>query len=199
MDDERQLNRLIRLVEDMLDVSRISTGRITYSAEEFDLCELAKDVTSRYASQFEAAGVTVRVEAPGPVIGKWDRYRLEQVIVNLLTNALKYGAGQPVEITVSKRPGYAVLAVRDHGLGIPAQDHARIFEQFERAVSGNSISGLGLGLFISRKIVEAHHGTIQVESKEGHGSTFIVELPLDPLWNTPAPEKSGARSSAQLH
>lgn len=185
-EDEKQVNRLIRLVEDMLDVSRINTGKITFSAENFDLSELVRDTISRYSSQFEMAGVDLKLQAEHPIVGNWDRFRIEQVLVNLLTNAIKYGNGKPVEVSVSDISGHAVLKVRDQGLGISQKDQARIFEQFERAVAGNNISGLGLGLFISRKIVEAHQGSIEVESAEGEGSAFIVKLPVVPDWENQA-------------
>jgi PAS domain S-box-containing protein len=177
--DEKQVNRLIRLVEDMLDVSRIHTGKLELGLEEFDLTELLQDTVSRLSSQFEAAGVELKARASGPVLGKWDHFRLEQVLVNLLTNALKYGDGKPVEVSVGRQGDLASFSVKDQGIGIQAKDQRRIFEQFERAVT-SSISGLGLGLFISKKIVEAHGGSIRVESGEGQGSTFIVELPLMP-------------------
>lgn len=181
-DDEKQVNRLIRLVEDMLDVSRINTGKITYAAEDFDFCELVRETAARYAPQFEQAHVPISVYAEGHVPVRWDRFRIEQVFVNLLTNALKYGNGNPVEVRAFEKAGDAVLVVRDQGLGIAQKDQTRIFGQFERATSGNNIAGLGLGLYISRKIVEAHQGQIYVDSAEGHGSSFRAVLPRVPTW-----------------
>jgi signal transduction histidine kinase len=186
-EDERQVNRLIRLVEDMLDVSRINTGKITFSPEEFDLCDLIRDTASRYSSQFELSKVKLELNLSSPVRGNWDRFRIEQVFLNLLMNALKYGNGKPVEVTVQALPDRAQISVRDYGMGIHPRDQTRIFEQFERAIGGHNISGLGLGLFISKRIVEAHQGWIRVESAEGEGSRFIVELPLSPDWNSKSP------------
>lgn len=176
-EDERQVNRLVRLVEDMLDVSRINTGRISFNWEEFDLCEMARETIARIAPQFEAASVSLECDAGGRVAGRWDKFRLEQVLINLLTNSLKYGAGKPVKVTVRSGLDTASLSVRDEGLGIKKEDHGRIFAQFERAVASTSISGLGLGLYISKRIVEAHGGAIHVESAPGKGSTFTVVLP----------------------
>jgi len=176
-EDRKQINRLIRLVEDMLDISRINMGKLALAPEEFDLCEMARDTVSRFSSQFEAAGVKVSLKAEESVLGSWDRFRLEQVLTNLLTNALKYGDRRPVYVSVENEGAFARLDVRDEGIGISRLDQQRIFGQFERAVSGSSISGLGLGLFISKKIVEAHKGEITVESEPGLGSRFSMLLP----------------------
>lgn len=177
-DDEKQLNRLTRLVDDMLDVSRVATGKMSYSLEYFDLSELARETLARISPQVEATKSTVSYESKGPVYGRWDRFRIEQVIVNLLTNALKYGAGSPIAVRVEAVGEYAELSVQDRGIGIAPKDQARIFEQFERAISPNLVSGLGLGLYISRKIAEAHEGTITVQSELGQGSVFTLSLPL---------------------
>jgi signal transduction histidine kinase len=114
------------------------------------------------------------------VLGRWDPLRIEQVIANLLSNACKYGAGKPIEIQVGEEHGRARLSVQDHGIGIPAADRDRIFERFERAASRRHYGGLGLGLYISRQVVQAHAGAIRVQSQTGEGSTFIVDLPLQP-------------------
>lgn len=180
-DDDKQINRLIRLVDDMLDVSRIRSGKLSLRPDEFDLCEMVRDVLSRFADQIEAKGCKVFFNSECITAGTWDRFRIEQVFINLLTNALKYGAGKPIEVRVANVNGRAQIAVSDYGIGIAKDDQDRIFGQFERAVSVNSISGLGIGLYISKKIVEAHGGSIRVESELGKGSTFIVDLPLSIL------------------
>jgi signal transduction histidine kinase len=177
-DDERQFNRLTRLVDDMLDVARVQSGRLAYNAEDFDLNEMVKDALQRFAPQFEAAKSAVTFVPDKAAIGHWDRFRIEQVFINLLTNALKYGAGNPVEVQIKVNDAEVSLSVRDHGIGIKKEDQSRIFGQFERAISANTISGLGLGLYISKKIIEAHKGDIIVESEAGKGSNFIVKLPL---------------------
>ncbi|MFL6621314.1 MAG: CHASE domain-containing protein [Sulfurifustaceae bacterium] len=184
--DNRQIDRLTQLVDDMLDISRINSDRFPMHLERADLCALAKEVTDRLGSRFEAARCPVRVECATPVQGNWDHFRLEQVLVNLLTNATKYGAGKPIDVTVRAAGGRAVLEVRDRGIGIAASDQQRIFERYERVTGGDKIAGLGLGLFIVRRIVEAHGGTVRVKSEPGAGSTFIVELPL-----TSSPDRSG--------
>ncbi|WP_234023397.1 sensor histidine kinase [Sorangium cellulosum] len=128
--------------------------------------------------QLADARRTVQLDLDEAVIGRWDPSRMEQVLLNLLSNAMKYGAGGPVHVVVRRQAERALLVVRDHGMGIAEADQARIFERFERAVSVRNFGGLGLGLYIVRWIVAAHGGTIRVESKPGAGATFIVELPL---------------------
>jgi signal transduction histidine kinase len=177
VDDERQIGRLARLVDDMLDVSRISSGKFKLAPEDFDLSELVKEVVERFGPQLLNAKIAISVEAPKPVTGHWDRPRIEQVFTNLLTNAMKYGEGRPVAISVALRSGFAELEVADNGLGIQPSDHDRIFHAFERAAP-SGVSGLGLGLYIAKQLVEAHGGTIHVESANGQGARFIVGLPL---------------------
>jgi len=174
----KQIDRLNRLVEDMLDISRLRTGKLTLQFLTFDLCGVVSDVVSRLNPQFEAAHCKVMVQGQCPVIGRWDRYRLEQVVTNLLTNAIKYAPAQPIEIAIKTQNNDAVLSVKDHGLGIAMIDQKRIFDQFERAASANEASGLGLGLFITKQIVEIHRGTISLQSERGRGSTFTIRLPL---------------------
>jgi signal transduction histidine kinase len=120
------------------------------------------------------------VFAPEGITGIWDRSRLDQVITNLLSNAVKFSNGKPIEIRADLDTSWARLTVEDHGIGISPEDQAKIFERFERAVSRRSYGGLGLGLWITRQIVDAHHGRIDVTSRPGQGSTFRIELPLKP-------------------
>ena len=119
----------------------------------------------------------MQLHAPLPVLGRWDRLRLEQVLTNLLTNALRYGRDRPVEVRVEGTPEMARLQVRDEGIGIAEEAQERIFGRFERAASGRNYGGLGLGLWLTRQLVEAMHGRVQVQSRVGEGSTFTVELP----------------------
>lgn len=177
--DQRQIERLDRLVDDMLDVSRINSGRLRIELEEFDLAALVREVVERYASETEKARVSISI--PGacePLVGRLDRLRIQQVLENLLTNALKYGDRTPVHVSLDRISDRVELRVRDSGRGIAKPDHERIFHRFERATRGSDKSGLGLGLYIVRNIVELHAGTVRVESEPGKGSTFIVELPL---------------------
>jgi PAS domain S-box-containing protein len=176
--DARHIERLTRLIDDMLDISRISTGKLNLQPEAFDLCDVAKDVVERYRPQFEDARCPVAVQCCDPVRGTWDRFRIEQVIANLLTNAAKYGASKPVLVSISREENLARLMVKDQGIGIARENQERIFQRFERAISANEISGLGLGLYIVKQIVDMHGGSIRVESELNKGSTFIVDLPL---------------------
>jgi signal transduction histidine kinase len=177
---KRQVSRLAELIDGLLDVSRISTGRLRIHREPVDLAALVQEMVARFVPEAERAGCTLDLRPSGPCEGSWDRLRMEQVVSNLLSNALKYGAGQPVHVHVEAEGGLARLWVRDEGIGIDAAAHARIFQKFERAVSERHYGGLGLGLYVVRTLVEAMGGTIRVESQPGEGATFIVELPLQP-------------------
>jgi signal transduction histidine kinase len=173
--------RLASLIDELLDVSRISEGRLSLQPERLDLAELAREIAARFAEEKRAAP-PIAVRAEGPVVGQWDRRRLEQVVENLVSNAVKYGAGSPVEVEVAL-DGSARLTVADGGAGIAARDQARIFERFERAVPSRTVAGLGLGLWIVREIVTASGGTVSVESELNRGSKFTVRLPLDQAAN----------------
>jgi PAS domain S-box-containing protein len=175
---ERQVNRLSRLVDSLLDISRITGGRLDLEGEPVDLAAVARDALARAAEELDRAGCTATLRLEGPShIGQWDRTRLEQILANLLSNAAKYGAGRPVEVTVTSDAETSRLAVADHGIGIAPEHQARIFDRFERAVSVRHYGGLGLGLWIVRQIVEGHGGSITVASTPGEGSVFTVELP----------------------
>lgn len=175
--DARQLDRLNRLIDDMLDISRINTGKLAIHPEPVNLLQLAREVADRHADQYAKAGCEISVRGDDHVIGLWDRFRIEQVVTNLLSNALKYGAGRPVEILVRDHGREASLEVQDHGIGIAPEDRDRIFRQFERAGGASEVSGLGLGLYIVHQILELHGGSVRVESTVGRGSRFIVTLP----------------------
>ena len=174
----RQTSRLAVLVDSLLDVTRLNEGLFVLNRERFDLSELARQVAERFRSQAETAHCPLSVEG-AQTFGSWDRFRLEQVISNLLANALKYGRGKPVELRISDGQDGALLSVRDHGIGIAQGDVARIFGRFERAVSSRHYGGLGLGLYVAQEIVEAHGGRIAVQSEPGAGSAFTVLLPRD--------------------
>jgi PAS domain S-box-containing protein len=173
---ERQTDRLGRLVSDLLDVSRITAGKLTLHREALDLADVAREVVERYAGASRSRIEIRTVPAPG----SWDRVRLEQVATNLLANAIKYGEGKPIDVVVQPGDGGAVLTVRDRGIGIAPQDADRIFGRFERAISATAYGGLGLGLYITRQIVVAHGGRIRVDSAPGQGATFTVVLPDAP-------------------
>jgi two-component system, OmpR family, sensor kinase len=175
---DRQTNRLARLVEGLLDVSRLRAGRLVLEREAVDLGEVTREMTERFREEARAAGCDLRLSIASPARGHWDRLRLEQVITNLVSNAIKYGGGAPVDLSVRTDGAVATLAVRDYGIGVSAEDLDRIFERFERAVSSKAYAGLGLGLYITRRIVEAHGGHIRADRASGSGTVFTVTLPL---------------------
>jgi signal transduction histidine kinase len=176
----RQVTDLLRLIDRLLDASRMASGRVELRPERFDLVDCVHAVATDLGPELRAAGVEVRIEAEGgPVLGDWDRVRIGQVITNLLSNAAKYGAGRPIDVRVWAAGGRARVTVRDGGIGIDAAHQARIFERFERSAP-RKYGGFGLGLFIAREIARAHGGAISVESARGAGATFTLELPAAP-------------------
>jgi signal transduction histidine kinase len=178
--DERQIRSMVRLLDDMLDVSRARTGKLAVLPAPFDLAASAQIVVEAIQEQAKAAGVQVTLAAPPALPVDGDEFRIEQVITNLLTNALRYGGGKPVAVTVGERPDEreAFVSVRDQGMGIAPADQERIFEQFERTEGAAQVAGLGLGLYIARQIAQAHQGRLEVRSAPGEGAEFILSLPL---------------------
>lgn len=177
---DAQLSRLSLLVNDLLDLSRISSGRLDFNADELDLVETVRGVTERMSENFAAVQCEVTFAAPGAVVGTFDRFRLEQVIVNLVSNAIKYAGGKPVHVAVLREADWAIVHVRDEGPGIGAEQQKTIFDRFDRGLAPKSTTGLGLGLYIAKQIVDLHQGTITVHSAPGQGATFTVRLPLAP-------------------
>ena len=175
----RQIRRLNELVDSMLDASRISSGRFKIEYTEFDLVSLVRDRVTLLSKKNLKSELNVQLDLPEQMIVSGDRMRLGQVVEILLTNAIKYGEGKPIHLKVLSTSPYIQLIVEDHGLGIAPESFSRIFNRFERAISSKNISGLGLGLYIARQIVEAHGGTISVSSKPGDRSTFTVRLPME--------------------
>lgn len=177
---ERQVRQLTRLVDQLLDVSRIQSGRLALEPQPVELGSVVEQVICRMRPELERAQIRLS-EDIDRVHGVWDASRLDQLITNMLSNALRYAAGTRVEIRVGPSSAKtARLVVRDHGIGIAPDRLAHIFDRFERAVSSREYGGLGLGLFIARDIVRSHGGEIGVESELGRGTTFTVELPLEP-------------------
>lgn len=189
-----QVDRLTRLVDTLFDVSQITAGQLHLQRQPFDLSEAVVAVASGLSDQAARASCAVSVSAAGPVTGNWDRFRIEQVITNLLTNAFKYGSGKPVEVSVEALGTHARLRVRDGGPGIAPDATERIFERFERVAAGHHQKSLGVGLYIARQVIDAHAGVVRVENTSASGSTFVVELPLDSADLGPhaaaAPERS---------
>ncbi|HVG63148.1 MAG TPA: ATP-binding protein [Hyalangium sp.] len=189
----RQVKKLSELVNDLLDVARIAGGRLRLELEEVELGTLVREVITRYEPEAMRAGSKLTLEeAPEAVTGHWDRLRLEQVITNLVDNAIKYGAGKPIRVFVDSDANRARLRVRDEGIGIAPEHLSRIFERFARAVSDRHYGGLGLGLYITHTIVQALSGSIQVESTPGLGATFTVVLPRKPAAHDSSVEPPGS-------
>jgi PAS domain S-box-containing protein len=175
---QRQVRKMAALVGELLDVSRLSQGRLSLDLAETDLGEVLREVVAQFTPEAARVGSELRVEADTQLLGRWDRLRLEQVVGNLLSNAIRYGPGRPIHTRVERQGNQALLTVRDEGIGIAPEAQERIFGRFERAVSERHYGGLGLGLYITRRIVEALGGTIRVRSQQGEGATFTVELPV---------------------
>lgn len=175
---DRQVVRLTHLIDDLLDVSRISTGHLKLTLEPVNLAQLVEEVVATYSHQLKELGSTIELKLNPELHGQFDRVRIEQVLINLLTNAAKYAIGKPILVTLERENGFAKLSVKDQGPGILPRDQKRIFERFERVRDRDNVTGLGLGLHISQQIIEGHQGTIVVESQPGFGATFIVRLPL---------------------
>jgi len=150
------------------------------NVEPFELGEAAREIVERLRDSAAGAGCKLALQTSGAIEGRWDRLRVEQVLTNLISNAIKYASGQSIEISVERRDGDAFIEVRDHGPGLAEQDLPRIFERFERATSARHYGGLGLGLYVARQIVDAHGGSIAARNPPGGGASFTVRLPLEP-------------------
>lgn len=173
----RQSERLCTLVDELLDVSRVVAGRMNLNLERFDIGVMLKEIMARFADEAARFGDVLNCQCEGDLVGVWDPLRLEQVMSNLISNALRYGEHKPISARAWSKNGHVAVSVTDSGIGISSVDQQRIFQRFERAVSNRNYGGLGLGLWIAHQIVEAHGGTISVQSSQGQGSTFLIELP----------------------
>jgi signal transduction histidine kinase/PAS domain-containing protein len=175
---ERADRRLGQFVDELLDLGRIRTGQLHFNLEEVDLGTVLRDAVSRVSGELTQSGSEVNVKTEGNLVGQWDRFRLEQVLINLVTNAIKYGEGKPIEISAIESGHRVRITVVDHGIGIDSAMLTTIFDPFQRAVTARHYGGLGLGLHIAKTIVEGMGGNITVESHLGAGATFTVELPM---------------------
>jgi signal transduction histidine kinase len=176
---ERQVMRLTRVVDDLLDVSRIKGGKLTFTFARVNLSELVRDVVDRFREPLTNVGSNVTTDIAGDIVGKLDQIRTEQIIDNLLVNAVKYAPGGPVHVSLGQGGGVATLVVDDRGPGIAEDKQQAIFERFERADATHVAGGLGLGLFIAKTLADGQGGSIRVQSRLGEGAKFIVELPLE--------------------
>jgi len=183
--DQRQVRSLTRLIDDMLDVSQIQHGKLSIRRGKCDLTAMLRRVVAEMQGQRNDVPITLNADCVD-LHGEWDEFRLEQVVVNLLTNALRYGSGKPIVVELRQLPGAAAIRVSDQGVGIASEDRVRVFEQFVRVGERLRTPGLGLGLYITKQLVEAHGGTISVESTLGEGSTFTVALPMSAAEAMPA-------------
>ena len=176
---EKQAKKLVVFLDELLDLTRIRLGKINLELQAVNLGALTQDIITR-TTTFLEQNIGISLVIKQTVVGNWDVNRLEQIITNLLSNAIKYGNEKSIEVSIDidEDNQYAILNVLDHGLGIPAEMHDKIFERFERANISRNLGGFGLGLYIVRQIIEAHGGRIQVESQIGIGSVFTVFLPL---------------------
>ncbi len=176
---DRQVNRLSKLQEQMFDISRLSNRRMDLHLKKVNLSELTRDVLFGFMDQLKIAGIQVTQNYDENVIGNWDPDRLEQVVENLVTNALRYAKKSPLFVKVSQENGFATVEVCDQGPGIPPEDHHKIFNRFEQSRSFGDRSGMGLGLYIAKEIVTLHGGKISVSNLNTGGARFLVELPCD--------------------
>jgi PAS domain S-box-containing protein len=177
-EDEKQVDRIIRLVDDMLDISRINSGKIKLNKTSVSLVELMEDIVSGLVLQGEQLGNQIIFKNPKEeILVDCDAFKLEQVITNIINNAFKYAPGKPIEIKISASKTSTDISIADQGPGIELKDQLRIFNQFERVTTETSVAGLGLGLYICQQIVQAHHGQLRVKSTAGEGAEFIVSLP----------------------
>jgi PAS domain S-box-containing protein len=183
---DKQMNYLIRLVDTLLDISKIRFDRIRLNRTQVDLENIIQAALTYLESTSQISRDMILLEIEPHVIGHWDSPRIEQVVTSLVGNAAKYGLGNPIRISSCRVGSWVKLTVEDRGIGLAPEDQERIFKQFERAITSEKYGGFGLGLYISQEIVSAHQGSISVESQIGKGSTFIVNLPLSEILEEPA-------------
>lgn len=186
-----QIDRLTRLVDDMLDISRIRTGKFSLKKEPCDLNLMLNNILLRTKEQFEASGSGLpEITCPEKAYGEWDPLRIEQLLTNIITNAIRYGLGRSISIDIQNHQETVRIMVKDNGLGIAKSDLDKIFMRYERGLLSREVSGLGLGLFITKQIVDAHGGKIWVESEINKGSTFFVDLPSSSVSELLRPEET---------
>lgn len=175
------LNRITRIVDHILDETRISEGRFNMHFEEFDLGEMTEYVLDGFKITADFSDVKILSSIPKKIVGTWDRFRLEQVLLNLLMNGVRYGNKNPLYIELKKDHEKAYLTVKDEGIGIRLEDQDKIFNCFERVSPAQDVRGMGLGLFISHNIIKRHGGEILLKSELGKGSEFTIVLPMNSL------------------
>jgi signal transduction histidine kinase len=178
---ENQTKRLSKMINDLLSTSLITTGNLQLVYEKVDLDAVVSDVLEDFSTRIQREGYELAYSKQDSIIGQWDKIRIEQAVSNLISNAIKYGNRKPIEVAIKKENDDALIIVKDHGIGIPKEQHEKIFGLFERAVSPTEYKGLGVGLYITKQIVKAHGGSISLSSKVGKGTTFTIKLPVQPV------------------
>ena len=173
-----QTERMRRLVDRLLDVSQLASGRLKLELEAGDLGEVVKEALERFSEVASNAKCELRVTAPSGINTLIDKFRLDEAIGNVVSNAIKYGAGKPVSVELNAKDGKATVVVQDRGIGIPVEDLSRVFGRFERTAISHNYGGLGLGLYIAKQVIEEHKGSIKAESRSGGGARIVIELPL---------------------
>lgn len=177
---ENQTKRLSKMINDFLNISLINTGNLQLEYDEVDLNKLVQDVINEFSPKIKEEEYILTYFQEDKITGLWDKVRIEQVVSNILSNALKYGSGKPIEITVRSNYSKAQVIIKDHGIGVPKDKQKKVFQLFERGVPQEEYKGLGVGLFITREIVRAHQGELTFSSKPRHGSVFTINLPIRP-------------------
>ena len=172
-----QADRMGQLVDRLLDVSQLASGRLKLDLAPCDLGEIIEDVVQRLSEQAATAGSDLRVQTQGEVFARADRFRLDEALSNVVANAIKYGAGRPIDIQLDSTDAKAMMVIQDRGIGIPPEDLSRIFGRFERTAVSKNYGGLGLGLYIAYQIIEQHGGSIKAESTSHEGTRFVIEVP----------------------
>ena len=173
-----QTERMRRLVDRLLDVSQLASGRLQLELEHGDLGEVVKDAVERFSEDASNSKCELHLSAEKGITTRLDRFRLDEAIGNIISNAIKYGAGKPIGVELKAKDGKATLVVQDRGIGIPAEDLSRIFGRFVRTTISRNYGGLGLGLYIAKQVIEQHDGSIRAESRSGGGARIVIELPL---------------------
>lgn len=190
-----QTDRLQKLIKDLLNFSLITRGKLDLELKKADLNDIVQSTLVRFQDHLDLAGCSLNLKTSQPVIGLWDQVRLEQAISNLLTNAIKYGQGKPIDVEIERQNNLAKIIVSDNGIGIDPKQQKMIFEKFKRGVKDGSYQGLGVGLFIVKQIIEAHGGKINVKSKLGKGSKFTIELPVNGIVSAQSERKKESVTS----
>src|ERR1700722_11280795 len=173
-----QTERMRRLVDRLLDVSQLASGKLKLELEQGDLGEVLKEVVERFSEVASNAKCEIRLNAPSGICTLIDKFRLDEAIGNVISNAIKYGAGKPIDVELKSKANKATLVVQDRGIGIPEEDLSRVFGRFERTLLSHNYGGLGLGLYIAKQVIEQHDGSIRAENRSGGGARIVIELPL---------------------